>query len=96
MIVGALLVAPAAVRKLIDQLKAYFDGMKVRPSAVLDLSAVTPFQRAVFREARAIPRGRLVGVPPQGPNSVSSTIAMPAACGIIASSLPSDVTAANS
>ena len=52
--------APAAVQKLIDQLKAYFDGRRVRPAATLDLAGATPFQRAVYREAQAIPRGSIL------------------------------------
>ncbi len=48
---------PALFQDLIARLQAYFSGRRVAFPDELDLSLATPFQRDVWRAARAIPRG---------------------------------------
>jgi O-6-methylguanine DNA methyltransferase len=50
--------ARRSLGKLIPQLQAYASGKPVRFTALLDLSAGTPFQRKVWRVLRTIPRGQ--------------------------------------
>ncbi len=49
---------PAPFEDLMGRLRAYFSGRPAEFPDKLDLSAATPFQRRVWRAARAIPYGQ--------------------------------------
>ncbi len=50
---------PPFVRRLARDLERYLSGERVALDVRLDLSAVSPFDRAVYEAARAVPRGQL-------------------------------------
>ena len=50
---------PAVAVRLVRDVQAYFQGEKASLKGSLDLSGTTPFERAVYSAARAIPRGKV-------------------------------------